>query len=279
MLIIKNGFRLFYKRKLETIAVILLLFFASSMYLALYIDKDNFIYYVNKAMVESLGHVSVFGAFNGSALDIVKGIDGVERVTAYYYWKGIFYIERNVSSETVRVKEDIVLVDEAILHGENTSVHIVLKEGRYPENIHEAIVYTPVYGGEGSMMLPKELQVGSTITVYSYGHGRVLRKYNLTIVGRAIGLGSYSSPGEYTIFVKRSLIREVTSGSYSWIVVYSSNEDDEYIEELGNKVINELKRNGYYIVGSWINKPGENRSSLKTIYQLSKNPQAIDPLF
>ena len=262
MLILKSGLRLFYRRRLESIAIILLIMITVSLYISLHLDKDNFTRYIYNSMTETLGHISLFGRFDEDAVKLLEGLEGVDHVSAYYYWIGYTYRDIEVDGREYRVKYDASLVDSSIIKNDR-EIHIVIKDGRLPKNSGEALLYKAVYE-ESPRERGAEIKLGDKVTIYSYGVDHVLRKYNFTIVGYAIGLAEFGY-SDYTLFVNRTIISKLTNGSYSWIAIYSKSLNDRDIEDLGDQAIRVLRDHGYHIAGSWLNKPGENY--IKTIFE------------
>ncbi|GEM_PF-4571287 len=251
MLIFKAGLRLFLRRRIETIAIILLIMVITSFYISLYLDKDNFTRYIYMSKIEGLGHVSIYGRFNDRALELLEVLDGIDHVIPYYYWRGYMYGDVIAGNRSYRFKYTVGLMDVSIV---NTSdVHIVLKEGRYPLNESEVLLYISIYDAGGE----NEFKVGDSITVYCYGMNGVFHKYNLTIVGYAIGLAIFDYT-DYTLLVNHDIIQDLVNDTYTWIAVYSKDQSDSGIEELSENVLSTLKSHGYNVTGYRINKPREN---------------------
>ncbi len=254
MVLYRAGARLFTRKKLESIILTALLVVAVAALAMIVIDLRNFDNYVYRVMVESLGHVSVMGAFNQSDLDYIRSLSDVREARGYYYWLGNTYREVRVDNETYRVRVPVNLVQYSVALEEHSG--ILLKEGRWPRGEDEAVLYRSVFQSPGSEN--RYPGIGDHVYVETSTINGTPVHMNLTIVGVAVGTAGFGDVSSITLFLPDEVMRNITGGYYTWIAIYGYRDSDEDIERLANETLTGLKERGSNVFFYFVNKPSQN---------------------
>ena len=243
MTIAKGGLRLVYRRKVETISIILLIFVSIMSYGSLVILAENMSDHAYKQFRAVIGDVAVFGVFPLDFVDTVREEAGVDTVKSYKVWFGD--IEINGS------KYAVSLTDERYVE----PLTVFDLNGSMPMDTGEAVFYYaltgPSPGGE------KLLEIGDRVEIFAVSPDGRQVNTTVEIVGVARGFAHLGGMS-HALILDKEFIDQLVGDRAIVIGVYVDPDSDIDLDRLAERLEALVDENGYRHFFTLVNKKETN---------------------
>jgi len=239
----RAGLRLVWKRRLETVVLVLLVAGIVASYGGIVVLKENIAEQVYLQTLQSMGHILVAGYFTPEDARALETLPGVAEVRLYPIWFG-----------TTIVEGDKILIPLAGESAANALVVFDVYEGRMPEAGDEAVYYHSLSTPPG-MRVP-ELRVGDTVWVVVQTP-RGVENRSFTIVGLARGY-AFLGGAPQSLVVKDEVVLDITGGEYTMISIVAADQSPEAIDRLAEEVRALLEERGVQVFYFFVNKKENN---------------------
>ncbi len=244
MILLKASLRIVLRRRLETVALVLLVASIVAVYGGLLIVRGNMEIQVYTQTKATLGHVTFFGLFPEDVVDEVGSIPGVKEARLYPIW----FASYNASGDRVMMP----LVGRSL--AEELPV-FQLVNGSLPEGTGEALYYTSVTVGPA--FDAPDIKMGDNVTVVASTMIGLPRFLEFEIVGRGRGY-AFLGGSPYSLVVNDTVILELSGGRYTMLSVKGYSDDSESIDRLAAEVEALLDERGYQVFFKFVNKKETN---------------------
>ncbi len=244
MTLLRASLRIVARRRLETLALVLLVASIVAVYGGLLIVRGNMEIQVYTQTKATLGHVTFFGLFPEDVLDEVTALPDVKEARLYPIW----FASYNASGDRVMMP----LVGRSL--AEELPV-FQLVNGSMPGDPGEALYYTSVTVGPA--FEAPEIMVGDNVTVVASTMIGLPRFLEFEIVGRGRGY-AFLGGSPYSLVVNDSVVLELSGGRYTMLSVKGYSDDSESIDRLAAEVEALLDEKGYRIFFKFVNKKETN---------------------
>ncbi|MEB3780595.1 MAG: ABC transporter permease [Desulfurococcales archaeon] len=242
MKLLRGSLRIVYKRKLETIILLVLVAGIVIANSSLQVMKENMKNQVYIQMKDTAGHILVAGIFDEEVVNSISRLPGVVEVRLYPVWFGMISLGNESKS--------IPLVGWSL--ASRTTVFVL--NGRVPVE-GEAVYYHVVTTVPGMVKL--NYTIGDEVSVRIFTSRGVPETLTLKISGVAKGY-AFLGGAPQSLVVPDHVVKNITGGMYTLLSVLGDSDEPSDIDNLSRNVISLLEDKRYKVSWYIVNKKEEN---------------------
>ncbi|MCX8165351.1 MAG: ABC transporter permease [Acidilobaceae archaeon] len=207
-LLAKSAVRSVVSRRLESLAVTLVVMIAVMGVSSLNLARENFSQSVYSLTLSVTGEVLVIGSFSPDVVRELLSLDSVREAR-----------DLRVTFGAVRQEGELVLVFVMGHQSFTEAFRAYVLEGALPSSREEAVLYTALRAPSAEEVKPSERV---SLVLYDYERGG-LRSYELKVVGTAKGF-NHIGRSRQALIVHEDLLKEVLGERVTYLSLYSAGD-------------------------------------------------------